>query len=69
MPNSMDHADRCRLEWCVSTLRDMADAGRAQLGIHYPRVVQVLGTLKRMMEPNIEPSDTQILDWLEKDKG
>jgi hypothetical protein len=47
----------------------MADAGRAQLGIHYPRVVQVLGTLKRMMEPNIEPSDTQILDWLEKDKG
>lgn len=50
---SVSDSDRARIEWCIATVREIADLGRAVLGDKYPQAVQVVGTLKRVLEPNI----------------
>ncbi len=35
-----------RLDWCIRTLRDMADGGRPKLGDAYPTVLQVIDALR-----------------------
>lgn len=47
-------SDKARIEWCVATLRGMADTGRTGLGEHYPTTLSVLGALKRVLEPASE---------------
>jgi hypothetical protein len=53
---SMSSSDRERIEWCLSTVRDIADLGREKLGDLYPEAVMVCGALNRVLEPNIGAS-------------
>ena len=54
MGQDLNDSDKARIEWCISVLRDIADLGRNQpLGDLYPQAVMVIGTLKRVLDPNI----------------
>jgi len=51
---SVSDSDRARIEWCIETVRAIADLGRDKpLGDLYPEAVQVVAALKRVLEPNI----------------
>jgi hypothetical protein len=51
---SVSESDKERIEWCIATVREIADLGRDKpLGNLYPQAVMVVGTLKRVLEPNI----------------
>ncbi len=51
---SVSESDRARIEWCIVTVRDIADLGRDKpLGDLYPQVVMVIDALNRVLEPNI----------------
>lgn len=49
----MNESDRRRIEFCISTLRDIADLGRDKpLGDLYPAVVMCIDTLKTTLRHN-----------------
>ena len=51
---SLCSSDRERVEWCVATVRAIADLGRDKpLGDLYPQAVMVCDALKRVLQPNI----------------
>lgn len=54
MGQDLNASDVARLEWCLSTLESVKDIGRdAPLGDRWPDVVMVIGTIKRVLEPNL----------------
>lgn len=51
---SLSAPDRARVEWCIATVRQIADQGREKpLGVLYPQAVMVVSTLKLVLQPNI----------------
>lgn len=51
----MNESDRARIEWCIIVMQDIANLGRDKvLGDMYPHTLQVLGALKRVLEPTID---------------
>jgi len=47
-------SDTLRIDWCVRVLEGIKQGGREKLGDAYPEVLQVIGALKRVLEPNID---------------
>ncbi|MES2942945.1 MAG: hypothetical protein V4772_08775 [Pseudomonadota bacterium] len=45
-------SDTLRIDWCVRVLEAIKQGGREKLGDAYPEVLQVIGALKRVLEPN-----------------
>lgn len=51
---SLSPIDRSRIEWCIATIREIADLGRDKpLGDLYPQAVMVVSALKVVLQPNI----------------
>lgn len=51
---SLSESDKARIEWCIKTVREIADLGRDKpLGDLYPEAVAVVAALKMVLAPNI----------------
>lgn len=56
-------SDELRIDWCVRTLEGVKEGGRAQLGAAYPEILQVIGALRRVLEPGLDsgPEEGEIV--------
>lgn len=58
-------SDMLRIDWCVRMLEGIKEGGREKLGDAYPDIIQIVGALKRVMEPSLDtgPEEDASAHW------